>query len=628
MTVPNSLPVKFSDVIAEFGGSNPPRNLSAYRAGGGYTPSGAKGGSAAIPTPGGLISSSYAVNLGSFPGAQKSLSITQFWPYKDYFHRTLYNHSSNPPATDAQNDDCTRHWNDFGYAGRVGNGWLWQRKNFSNENNSGLPDSATCTVFFMLTGSWTTYTSTMSGGTSLSARGRDAVGEVMHMTPIATGRYNFQTNNSGSEIAMAYATYNCSIKKISEIFTAMNDGGGNGVWDELIILPGNRTVGEQAVTRDENGSDNRLGAPINPNEVVIGLRYDGAGDYEQQYYNHTFPDPIRFSGWWGNNGAISIEANTTENSTWLTTQVRWDRSPACVWAKIVPYEGAVYSPGVNPVWPYLNISANTNSFTVKRNGGITATMYGTAVDIPAYQTCPENWYIGNPMSSMPGDRYWVRVTPQPGYETAFAGNLSGPRGYVPLSSDQTWEFTGGVPLQVDVNIADNPAGTNAAYLGAVVLRTGSSGGGGGGGGGGSVSVSAYMPGHSFDVRARDMRPGHSLELLNLTRDGVMAGEVISNRVSEQNLLTMVSASGIELTCSDNTPLTLEDGSCINSTEVLNKRLPVQDENGFRWEEIVELRDAGRGMVATIFCDNQCYAAGDSPGRYIWTHNAGPTNSKE
>ena len=137
-----------------------------------------------------------------------------------------------------------------------------------------------------------------------------------------------------------------------------------------------------------------------------------------------------------------------------------------------------------------------------------------------------------------------------------------------------------------------------------------------------------MPGHSFDVRARDMRPGHSLELLNLTRDGVMAGEVISNRVSEQNLLTMVSASGIELTCSDNTPLTLEDGSCINSTEVLNKRLPVQDENGFRWEEIVELRDAGRGMVATIFCDNQCYAAGDSPGRYIWTHNAGPTNSKE
>ena len=143
-------------------------------------------------------------------------------------------------------------------------------------------------------------------------------------------------------------------------------------------------------------------------------------------------------------------------------------------------------------------------------------------------------------------------------------------------------------------------------------------GGGGGGGGGSVWVNAYMPGST--KRARDFEVGDELLLLNTDRNGTMPGTVISNRHSEQNLLTLVSESGIELTCSDNTPLTLEDGSGINSTEALGVKLPVQDDGGFRWEEIVEVRPAGRGMVATIYCKNQCYAAGNEPGRWIWTHN--------
>lgn len=139
-----------------------------------------------------------------------------------------------------------------------------------------------------------------------------------------------------------------------------------------------------------------------------------------------------------------------------------------------------------------------------------------------------------------------------------------------------------------------------------------------GGGGGSVSIKAYMPGST--KRARDFDVGDELLLLNTDRNGTMPGTVLSNRYSEQNLLTLVSESGIELTCSDNTPLTVEDGPGINSTEALGRRLPVLDEQGFRWEEIVEVRPAGRGMVATIYCKNQCYAAGDQPGRWILTHN--------
>jgi hypothetical protein len=139
----------------------------------------------------------------------------------------------------------------------------------------------------------------------------------------------------------------------------------------------------------------------------------------------------------------------------------------------------------------------------------------------------------------------------------------------------------------------------------------------GGGGGGSVSVNAYMP---YNRLAGAMTIGDPLLLLSPDGKGTVNGNIISTRISQQKLLTLVSSSGIRLTCSDNTPLTLQDGSCINSTEAIGNLLPVQDSDGFRWEEIVGIIDAGFGNVTTIFCNNQCYAAGDEPDRWIWTHN--------
>lgn len=145
-----------------------------------------------------------------------------------------------------------------------------------------------------------------------------------------------------------------------------------------------------------------------------------------------------------------------------------------------------------------------------------------------------------------------------------------------------------------------------------------------GGGGGSVSVSAFMP--LTTKRAGQMVPGDDLVLLSYNKKRSMPGTVISNRISIQKLVTLVSESGIRLTCSDNTPLTLQDGSMVNSTEAEGHKLPVQDENGFRWETITDVLDAGVGEVATIFCEDQCYAAGDEDGKYIFTHNMAESKS--
>jgi hypothetical protein len=142
---------------------------------------------------------------------------------------------------------------------------------------------------------------------------------------------------------------------------------------------------------------------------------------------------------------------------------------------------------------------------------------------------------------------------------------------------------------------------------------------GGGGGGGSVKVTAYMP--FTEKQAGNLQAGDPLMLLEPNqRESSMAGQVVTNRISEQNVLKLTSESGITLTCSDNTPMTLRDGSMCNSTDVLGKQLPVQDNSGFRWETITSVEPQGRWLVATIYCLNQCYAAGDEPGRYIFTHN--------
>lgn len=146
--------------------------------------------------------------------------------------------------------------------------------------------------------------------------------------------------------------------------------------------------------------------------------------------------------------------------------------------------------------------------------------------------------------------------------------------------------------------------------------------GDGGGGGGSVHLNAYVPGLFTAKRAEECNEGTDLWLLNTTLDGYIPGKVISNRTSPQNLLRFTSQSGITLTLSDNTPLTLKDGSVVNSTEALGVQLPVLDHGEFRWETIISVEKVGAGLVSTIYCHDQCYAAGDVPNRYIFTHNSG------
>lgn len=623
MPVPNSLPVSLSSVIAEFGGgSNAPRNLAAYRAGAGYTPAGSKGGSAAIPTPNGAIPSAFPVNLGAFPGSKKELSITQYWPYKDYFHRNLYYHSSNPPQTVANNDDPTRHWgSDFGNAGYKNNGCLWQQKNFNNVNNGNLPDSGQCTVFYLNNGSAASFANTMSGGTGLSARVRDPAGQIMHLSPVATGKINFTTaagTGTGSETALSWASYNCSIKKIEQLFTAMVDYGSSGAWDEVIILPGLRKIKEYAVARDNTGYDIKPANPINPDEVVFGMTYDGGGDYEIQFQNQTFPNWLRQCGWWYVNARFDIEANVGTVPVTLTTQVPQDYSPSNVWVVVNENTAGGYATGVNPVWGALSISvtnSGTSSFTMRRNGGITATINGVAVDLPDYVTCPENWYMGGTGTSMPGDNYWVRVTPNGSSNMA-----SGPTGWVQMSGDLTWTWSGNnTSCIVNVDIATDASGSNSKYLGYVIMGTMASSGGGGGGG--CVEVTSFLADHS---RAGDVKVGQVLHLADPETLEPGTGEV---SYSEQKVMPgwkIETSGGVWLRCSDTAPIPTRDNGYKVPSELKGQFVAVRrdsiDGPVVTWEEVLHAYSVGDILVQHITVGDKNFWAGGDCNGFILHHN--------
>lgn len=160
--------------------------------------------------------------------------------------------------------------------------------------------------------------------------------------------------------------------------------------------------------------------------------------------------------------------------------------------------------------------------------------------------------------------------------------------------------------------------------------TPASGGGGGsvGGGGGfsdsCVCYDSYLP---DGRKAYQVYAGTMIEIVNETLDDVCSIDVTRNYLADSECVKLTSISGIELICSVTTPITLEDGRGIYAPACQGRRLPVKDENGFRWELIETVEHVGIMTVAHISCHNKVYGAGSQPGRFIYTHNPTVPNPK-
>jgi hypothetical protein len=97
-------------------------------------------------------------------------------------------------------------------------------------------------------------------------------------------------------------------------------------------------------------------------------------------------------------------------------------------------------------------------------------------------------------------------------------------------------------------------------------------------------------------------------------------DVHDNWLADAECVRLTSSSGISLIAAKSTPVTLRDGSVESIMQAKGKQLPVEDEDGFRWEEILDVEDVGVRTVAHIVCHQRTYAAGEQDGRFIYTHN--------
>jgi len=103
--------------------------------------------------------------------------------------------------------------------------------------------------------------------------------------------------------------------------------------------------------------------------------------------------------------------------------------------------------------------------------------------------------------------------------------------------------------------------------------------------------------------------------LNDTEENIVTGYINSIR----SLVTLVSSSGIRLTCADLTPITLDFGDTLVASNCKGRNIPVMDNNTLRWESCIDVIPCGTGEVVNILTSNSvCYAAGDEKNRWIWT----------
>lgn len=203
------------------------------------------------------------------------------------------------------------------------------------------------------------------------------------------------------------------------------------------------------------------------------------------------------------------------------------------------------------------------------------------------------------------------------------GNLAGTKYYIWRNMTDPQSATGSYGASTNL---DNALATTKVYLGFWTTRSTSGGTGGGGGFGGSdcVALDAFVLTENGPVRAIDVYAGMWIWVLDeKTMEGRVLHQVESNHVGENDRVTLVMASGAEITMSINTPLTLRDKSLIIAAHGRNHEIPIEDENGFRWEKIIDVRNAGHGYVSHIKCGNKTYGAGDYLGQYIYAHNAKP-----
>lgn len=211
---------------------------------------------------------------------------------------------------------------------------------------------------------------------------------------------------------------------------------------------------------------------------------------------------------------------------------------------------------------------------------------------------------------------------------AMSANVSGSGTVIYYLYVNTNQFTAGAHTLLTTTSGNTIYNNdNNVFIGSVSVTYSASGGGGGFGGGGFGDcpwAEAWVHTRRGWIKAKDVVPGD--EVLILSEDRLRAEEyetVTSNHAAEEHCHVIYGlTTGIKVTVSDSTPITLQDGSLITVKEIDTHALPFE-EDGVLWWEPCKILPAGVLPVQHIKCNNKTYSAGDVIGKGILTHNPKP-----
>lgn len=136
-----------------------------------------------------------------------------------------------------------------------------------------------------------------------------------------------------------------------------------------------------------------------------------------------------------------------------------------------------------------------------------------------------------------------------------------------------------------------------------------------------VVCEAFVPTLDTIKRAFDITKDDTLIILDeKSMNSVTNIDVESNEIGLNICVKLTTQTGIKLTVSQNTPITLRDGGMVLAANCLNYDVPVLDNGMFRWERVEAVENVGIRPVSRIRCYQSVYAAGNEKERYILTHN--------
>ncbi len=210
------------------------------------------------------------------------------------------------------------------------------------------------------------------------------------------------------------------------------------------------------------------------------------------------------------------------------------------------------------------------------------------------------------------------VTKTVSYNSGSVTGLSFTTSYFIWAYDPT--FAGGAVTYVSSTSSETYIGNNGyIYVGYITTVDD------GGGGGGSpppppefcVAAWAWI---DAERCAGAIQGGDMIDVLGVDMASVARARVDGATPAKTLGYRLVTTSGVTLTCSESTPITQPSGRCIRARDALGAQVAVDDELGLRWETIVEKVRVGLIDVARIHVGGRTYAAGDEPGRRMFTHN--------